>query len=249
MPNIPMINILAVVIQEGTRLASEYIKIKQLSKYNKERLQEPLAPVQYPEMPRLQPSPSRELMLSSSSQTLSEEQPDEEISQPTEGNELKEKATGIKGGCIPCSMGHFATCSGLLNEAMRFAQKEGINEETIDRTGMCLSELNAMERVDLRPEMIVNLPDWEKDLVKKTLNHSRGLRHELEDASTLSVDKLESLAAQTQSFYRNMNREYFNKKLDSDPAVTPELKAKINAKIDEAEAAIDAQEREEQNNA
>lgn len=124
---------------------------------------------------------------------------------PSNSSEARDIATG----CLPCALGHFGTCSGLLNEAMRFARKDGLNSnEVIDRVNMCLDELNAMERVDLRPELIANLPQEEKGIANRALSESRGLRHQLEGMS--SVEELEQSAAQTQTTRKEIGRAWFN---------------------------------------
>jgi len=126
----------------------------------------------------------------------------------------EEKTKTIATACIPCAIGHYGTCSGLLNEAMRFAKKEGIaSGEVIDRMNMCLDDLNTMERVDLRPEKIADLPEWEKKLANKALNDSRSLRHGLESLG--NVDDLEKLAARTQTTRNDIGREWFQQKLGS----------------------------------
>ena len=122
------------------------------------------------------------------------------------------KATGIATGCVPCSIGHLGTCSGLLNEAMRFARTDGIqSEEVIDRVNMCMDELNALERVDLRPEMIHDLSDWEKSLAEKALSLSRSLRHDLEGLS--DVTALEAISAKTQTTRQEIGKAWFRERL------------------------------------
>ena len=123
-----------------------------------------------------------------------------------------EKQEDISTACVPCAMGHYGTCSGLLNEAMRFAKKEGIDSgEVIDRVNICMDELNAMERVDLRPELIVDLSSWEKELANKALTGSRSLRHSLESLG--NVDDLERVAATTQTIRNEIGREWFKRRL------------------------------------
>ena len=122
------------------------------------------------------------------------------------------KASSVEAGCVPCAIGHFGTCSGLLNEAMRFAKTDGVgSSEVIDRVNICLDELNAMERVDLRPELIVNLPDWEKELANKSLTESRATRHELEGLTT--IDDLEKVTANTQTARNEIGRGWFKERL------------------------------------
>ena len=129
---------------------------------------------------------------------------------------IEGKASSIAAGCVPCAIGHFGTCSGLLNEAMRFAKKDGMSSsEVIDRVNMCLDELNAMERVDLRPELIVNLPDWEKELANKSLTESRATRHGLEGLTT--IDDLEKVAADTQTARTEVGRGWFKERLSRMP--------------------------------
>ena len=139
----------------------------------------------------------------------------------------EDKATEIATGCLPCAIGHLGTCSGLLNEAMRFAKKEGINSnEVIDRAGMCLDELNAMERVDLRPEMLASLPEWEKKLADEVLIASRDTRHTLEALET--VESLEKAAAETQTTRTQIFRKWIKTKMQN---LTPEERTKIQQRV------------------
>jgi hypothetical protein len=147
-----------------------------------------------------------------------EMEPDPSISQEispepaVEAAMEESKATGIEAGCLPCAIGHYGTCSGLLNEAMRFAKNDGIaSDEVIERVNMCLDELNAMERVDLRPELIVTLPTWQKPLAERALKESRGTRHRLEGLTT--VDDLEKTVANLQTVRNDIGREWFQQRL------------------------------------
>jgi len=144
-----------------------------------------------------------------------------------------DKASSIEAGCVPCAIGHFGTCSGLLNEAMRFAKKEGIGSgEVIDRVNMCLDELNAMERIDLRPELVLNLPPWEKELADKALVASRSTRHGLEGMT--SVNDLEKVAATTQNARNEVGRSWFKERLARMPeAKKEEIVRKAIEKMEE----------------
>lgn len=136
------------------------------------------------------------------------------------------KATSVEAGCVPCSLGHLGTCVGVLNEAMRFAKKDGIGSmEVIDRINICTDELNALERVDLRPEMIEALPGWEKDLANEALSTSRDVRHKLEGIKT--VGDLEQAAANTQRVRQEIGRGWFKGRLARMPK---EEKAKLAEK-------------------
>jgi hypothetical protein len=149
--------------------------------------------------------------------------------EPSAPSTTQEKATGIATGCVACSVGHLGTCSGLLNEAMRFARKDGVqSEEVIERVNMCLDELNSLERVDLRPEMIYNLPDWEKSLAEKALNLSRSLRHDLEQISDIST--LEGISAKTQTTRQEIGKAWFKERFSR---MTPEQQRIVEEKLKE----------------
>lgn len=150
-------------------------------------------------------------------------QPDE----PAEPGENETKGSDIKAGCLPCSIGHMGTCSGLLKEAVRFAQSDGVNSDIpIDRINTCLDELNALERKDLTPELIETLPDWEKELALKALEASRGLRHSLESIQTL--DDLIHATANTTRVRMEIGREWFRNKLAT---MNPQEKQKLAEKV------------------
>lgn len=122
------------------------------------------------------------------------------------------RATAIATGCIPCALGHVGTGSGLLNEAVRFAGNNDIADpEVIMRVNQTLDELNSMERVDLRPEMIVNLPTWERDLAEETLKMSRATRHDLEALS--STEDLKQIAAKVQKNRNDLGIRWYKEKL------------------------------------
>lgn len=151
---------------------------------------------------------------------------------------FEKKAAEVATGCLPCSIGHLGTCSGLLNEAVRFAKSDGIDaDEVIDRVGMCLDELNAMERVDLRPELVANLPEWEKELVDEVLVASRATRHALEELGT--VDSLEETAASTQGLRTHIWRAWIKSKMKH---LTPEEQIKIQQRVAEKLGELEEEE-------
>lgn len=125
-------------------------------------------------------------------------------------------ASTIETGCVPCAIGHFGTCTGILNESMRFARSDGMaTNQVIDRVSHCLQELNALEREDLTSEKIVDLPEWEKDLAIEALEASRKTRHSLEGIST--VDELERVVADTQTASTTISRKWFKQRLAKMP--------------------------------
>jgi hypothetical protein len=121
------------------------------------------------------------------------------ITTPTEpqgtAEEGVEKRIEKGTACLPCVNSHMHACVGLLNEASRFAKKEGISDEVIRRTDGCLGEIVAAERIDLAPENVVSLPPEEKKIADYASKELREIRHSLEGLS--NAEELEQIAART----------------------------------------------------
>ena len=116
-------------------------------------------------------------------------------------------AEDIATACIPCSIGHFSGAVKLLNEAVRF-RDEGIeSNQVLDDIAGAIGELNAMERVDLTPERLQKTPQWERTIADEALRESRKLRHRLEGIS--SMEDIEKAAADTESYYKKLNRQWY----------------------------------------
>ncbi len=121
----------------------------------------------------------------------------------------------VKSACIPCGLGHFSTSSVLLNEAVRF-RKDGLDSpQVLDDIAQAIGEQNALERIDLTSAKINLLPDWEKIMANEALEKSRELRHRLE--SVQNMDELAEIAADTEEFYKYLNREWASKRINSCP--------------------------------
>ena len=128
-----------------------------------------------------------------STQPLPEETPSEE--------------QDIATACVPCAIGHFSGAAKLLNEAIRF-RDEGIgSNQVLDDIAGAIGELNAMERVDLTPERLQKTPGWERAIADESLRESRELRHRLEGIS--SMEEIEKAAADTESYYKKLNRQWY----------------------------------------
>ena len=146
---------------------------------------------------------------------------------PTEGPALPAKPQGKGTHCIPCSVAHLSTCGGLLGEALRFARADGLGSpEVTDRVGMCLDELNAMERVDLRAEVVFRLPPQEKAVAEKALVRGRALRHSLEHLA--GVEGLEQAAAESQQLRAEIFKDWWQLKYQ---ALSPAEKAKLKEAV------------------
>jgi hypothetical protein len=144
---------------------------------------------------------------------------------------LSEGSQSVSQGtaCIPCSQDHLSTCSGLLAEALRFARKDGVESpEVISRIGLCRDELNAMERVDLRPELTSELSDWERQIANGVLAGSRDLRHDM--AEILNPDDLEKVAGRAQSLRRSTGEEWLKGRIAN---MSPDEKAKVKERASE----------------
>ncbi len=229
--------IVGAVLLEGFKLVGHFLRSRPINKPSQFSL-------------TAQAAPHKNYYLESETEDAPEpepvaaRQPPVAVSERKELSEVtEERAKSIPTGCVSCAIGHLGTCSGLLNEAMRFAGKDGIDSvEVIDRVGMCLDELNSMERVDLRPEMVVNLSEWEKGLVDQVLLASRETRHKLEALS--GVEALEQCAATTQQTRQEVWRDYVkNRAANLTPedvsAIIPRLLARIDEITAEEEGEVD----------
>lgn len=162
----------------------------------------------------------QEILSSAEPKKTHEETPPEPVGERHES--LREIAEEVRGtgdvatGCVPCSLSHFGTCSGLLNEAIRFARKDGLeSNEVLDRINKSLDELNTLERVDLDSEKIYALPPGEKEIAIKALNASRATRHALESLTT--VDELEKVTADVQTIRKDIGRDWYRYRLSKIP--------------------------------
>lgn len=222
------VQVVALLIQTGGQLLSQVIESEQM----KSRLKMlAIQQANSPPMPEMPEAPAPVIQIVTTHPELLDKPLEFQPEAPA-ASHPEPKAKSIASGCIPCSLGHFSTCSGLLNEAMRFALKEGMSGEVNDRVNMCVDELNALERVDLRPEMTTELTGWEKELAIKTLNTSRSIRHGLEGLTT--VEDLEKAAANTQINRKEIGREWFQHKTASLP---PDLQKKAMEELAKVESA------------
>jgi len=132
---------------------------------------------------------------------------------PAEASEVSEdtsQSQDIATACVACALGHFSRSAGALEEAMRFKDQGITSNEILDRIGGVLKEQNTLERYDLTPEKLRRSPPWEREIAEKALVESRRIRHVLEGLE--SIEQLETVAAETAAFYRNLNREWFQKR-------------------------------------
>jgi len=113
----------------------------------------------------------------------------------------------IATACVPCAIGHYAGAAKLLNEAIRFRDDGIESSQVLDDIAGAIGELNAMERVDLTPERLQKTPGWERAIADEALRQSRKLRHRLEGIS--SMEEIEKAAADTESYFKKLNRQWY----------------------------------------
>lgn len=126
-----------------------------------------------------------------------------------------ESKSQVKSACVPCAVGHFSTSATLLNEAVRFKADGLKSPQVLNDIAQALGEQNALERIDLTPAKIRELPEWEQGMAQEALDKSRELRHKLETVK--SMDELQELAADTEEYYKYLNREWQSKRIDDCP--------------------------------
>lgn len=143
-------------------------------------------------------------------QNAPERQSPTSISSPTATAPITLSSRGeeeVATACVPCALGHFSRSAGALNEAVRFKNEGITSNEILDRIACVLEEQNTLERFDLTPEKLQRTPQWEREIAEEALQQSRKLRHRLEGIET--VEQLGQAAAETATFYKKMNRQWY----------------------------------------
>lgn len=211
--------ILAILIQEGSRFFSQYLRFRTVKTAD----QDPLVIMEN----KSKELSDREVELIQVSTPNLSQVTIEEKPQATKEKPMSDVATAVPTGCVPCALGHYGACTGMINEAVRFGRDDGMtSNEVLDRVGMCMDELNAMERKDLRPQMINGLPEWEKELAEKALTESRAIRHKLEGLK--DVTELEEVAGTIQTTRQELYRNWAKRRLKN---MSPEEKTEMTTRI------------------
>ena len=133
--------------------------------------------------------------------------PGQKMTPITQEPEAVPQQEDIATACVGCAIGHYAGAAKLLNEAFRFRDDGIESNQVIDDIAGAIGELNAMERVDLTPERLQRTPDWERAIADEALRESRKLRHRLEGIG--SMKEIEKAAADTESYYKRLNRQWY----------------------------------------
>ena len=141
------------------------------------------------------------------------EAPLEQKATPTTQEPETTVAVEAKGtACDICSLDHISTCAGILEEANRFARREGVdNSEVIRRISICRQQLNALERDDANPQKLVELPPIERKIMEGILPKAGKLRHRLNEI--VSLETLEQVAAEAQDLSDQFQNEIFHLQL------------------------------------
>jgi hypothetical protein len=119
----------------------------------------------------------------------------------------REKGTA----CLPCSKWHFSGAAQNLEEALRFARKEGMNHpEVLTRVQQAGNELVGLERGDLTPEKLDLLEPGQRQVAEWGLQKVRELRHELDGLDqSQNVADLERAAVISQKVATEFHRRYW----------------------------------------
>jgi len=172
----------AYLIEQGSKLASDFLKVVVLRSSKK-------APA-----PATSPQVEEEVA----------QAPAPPAAPPRTPQKTLEAQMGT--GCRPCTSDHFSTCSGALSEALRFARTRGIEDPQVQRRlALCVDELNIWERVDAAPESLPTLSPPEREFVRRWLPKGRDLRHGVNDV--VSLEDLERAAASAQQASREARTE------------------------------------------
>ena len=149
---------------------------------------------------------------SSTTPTRTTESPKEKLlpTTLTQPKPEEKQPEDIATACVPCAIGHYAGAAKLLNEAIRFRDDGIESNQVLDDIAGAIGELNAMERVDLTPERLQKTPGWERTIADEALRESRKLRHRLEGIG--SMDEIEKAAADTESYYKKLNRQWYRER-------------------------------------
>jgi len=136
--------------------------------------------------------------------------------------------------CNICSLDHISTCAGILEEANRFARREGIGSpEVIRKISICRQQLNALERDDANPQKLVELPRIERKIMERILPKEGELRHRLNEI--VSLETLEQVAAEAQDLNDQFQNEIFHLQLKRELAKNEIRNLKPDATPDELE--------------
>jgi len=233
--------IVATLIQEGTKLVTELFRSSSGKKF---QMVEVVWPVVPDELPGFQEKGHSRISAESQVKTpedLKRLSPASIVSNPVEvfdmvhsGDvppapvpETSGSGEKVAVSCVGCAIGHLATVAGLLNEAVRFVPDGMDSIHIVTNLNYCLNELNAMERVDLQPAKVMELPEWEQGLAAKATAASREARHLIESGIT-SGEQLTKLAAWLTNVRMEIGNAWLQQKLR---ALSKEDKAEIQKRV------------------
>jgi hypothetical protein len=212
----------AVIIQQAGSWISQLMQL-QLPRNH------PIEPIKFSDLKTLEklpelPTVSAQLARSETGgeKTSAEMPVSAQLEQGKTGTDEKNTEVVEKGkACLPCTIHHLATCSGLLDEAYRMNKNE-LDEESGERVLKCFKEIGAAERVDLAPDSINKLSKEEQVIAKDAAIQLREIRHGLEDIKT--PEDLKKQAAAMSDLMTDVYRKYSKLILTK---MTPEEKQKL----------------------
>jgi len=168
----------------------------------------------------------------SQKESLFEGKPTSTIQEPEMASESVVKQAGT--ACDICSLDHISTCAGILEEANRFARRDGVGSpEVIRRVSICRQQLNSLERDDANPQKLVHLPPPQREIMEKILPKAGKVRHRLNEI--VSLETLEQVTAETQNLSDEFQNAIFHLQVKKE--LTKEVTLEEAKKLAAAEAA------------
>ena len=117
--------------------------------------------------------------------------------------------SSVSTACIACTTAHLAATAAILEEAVRFArgdERGPEHPEALRRVQTALMEITNLEREDLRPDKVHDLPPDEREMVRKYLPQIRALRQQIA-TGIRDTESLEGVAASAEKLFRSFDRE------------------------------------------
>lgn len=128
---------------------------------------------------------------------------------PTPSSNSSDSPNSVATACLACTNAHLAATAAILEEAVRFARGDSRgpeHPEALRRIQTALMEITNLEREDLRPDKVHDLPETERDVVRRYLPQIRALRQQIA-TGIRDTDSLEGVAASAEKLFRSFDRD------------------------------------------
>lgn len=115
----------------------------------------------------------------------------------------------VSTACIACTNAHLAATAAILEEALRFARSDPrgpAHPEALRRIQTATMEITNLEREDLRPDKVHDLPAAAREVVRRYIPKIRELRQRIV-TGIQDTDSLERVAAEAERLFRSFDRD------------------------------------------